>query len=92
MVVNSCSLFCVRSLLAAFFLAVSFSCSLVYTSPYDINIDKALTKLQKQTAEFFVAAFNPADCEYDDHLEFYQKSRVALSGLQVRARLWSITL
>ena len=61
------------------------ACSLVQTSPYDSSTDKALTRLHKQTAQFFIVVSDPAHCGYDDHLEFYHESRVALSGLQVRA-------
>jgi len=61
------------------------ACAMVKTSAYDSSIDKSLTRLHKQTDQFFVVVSYPAHCGYDDHLEFYHKSRVALSGLQVRA-------
>ena len=61
------------------------ACSMVQTSLYDSSTDKSLIRLHKQTAQFFIVASGPAHCGYDDHLEFYHKSRVALSGLQVRA-------
>jgi len=61
------------------------SCSLVATAPYDAGTDKNLTKLHKQTAQFFVAAANPIDCDYRHYFDFYQTSSVALSGLRVRA-------
>ena len=62
------------------------SCSLVATAPYDAGTDKNLTKLHKQTAQFFVAAANPIDCDYRHYFDFYQTSSVALSGLLVRAK------
>ena len=64
------------------------SCSLVSVSPYDSSADKAITKLHKQTAEFF-AEFTKADelgCGYSHHLPFYQNSKVSISSLLVRAR------
>ena len=63
-------------------------CSLVSISPYDSSADKAITKLHKQTAEFF-AEFTKADelgCGYSHHLPFYQNSKVSISSLLVRAR------
>ena len=63
-------------------------CSLVSISPYDSSADKAITKLHKQTAEFF-AEFTKADelgCGYSHHLPFYQNSKVSMSSLLVRAR------
>ena len=63
-------------------------CSLVSISPYDSSADKAITKLHKQTAEFF-AEFTKADelgCGYSHHLPFYQNSKVFISSLLVRAR------
>ena len=64
------------------------SCSLVSISTYDSSADKAITKLHKQTAEFF-AEFTKADelgCGYSHHLPFYQNSKVSMSSLLVRAR------
>jgi len=62
------------------------ACSMVASSHYDGKTDRALTKLHEQTAEFFVGAANPIDCEHNHYLDFYQQSRVAVSGLQVRAK------
>jgi len=64
-------------------------CSLVSISPYDSSADKAITKLHKQTAEFFVEATKPADrpgCGYSHYLPFYQNSKVSMSSLLMRAR------
>ena len=65
------------------------SCSLVSISPYDSSADKAITKLHKQTAEFFAESTKAADdpgCGYSHHLSFYQNSKVSMSSLLVRAR------
>ena len=65
------------------------SCSLVSVSPYDSSADKAITKLHKQTAEFFAEFSKAADkpgCGYPLHLSFYQNSKVSISSLLVRAR------
>jgi hypothetical protein len=62
-------------------------CSLVSISPYDSNTDKAITKLHKNTAEFFAEVITTGEpgCEYQHHLSFYQKSKVSMSSLLVRA-------
>ena len=76
-----------NGLVLAILLAVG-GCSLVSISPYDSSADKAITKLHKQTAEFF-AEFTKADelgCGYSHHLPFYQNSKVSMSSLLVRAR------
>ena len=64
------------------------SCSLVSISPYDSSADKAITKLHKQTAEFFAESTKAPDlgCGYSHHLSFYQNSKVSMSSLLVRAR------
>ena len=76
-----------NGLVLAILLALS-NCSLVSISPYDSSADKAITKLHKQTAEFFAESTNVADpgCGYSHHLSFYQNSKVSMSGLLVRAR------
>ena len=63
-------------------------CSLVAISPYDSSADKSITKLHKQTAEFFAetAKADEPDCGYSHHLPFYQNSKVSMSSLLVRAR------
>ena len=77
-----------NGLVLAILLALG-GCSLVAISPYDSSADKAITKLHKQTAEFFVEATKPADrpgCGYSHYLPFYQNSKVSMSSLLVRAR------
>ena len=77
-----------NGLMLAILLALS-GCSLVSISPYDNSADKAITKLHKQTAEFFVESSKASDdtgCGYFHHLSFYQTSKVSMSSLLVRAR------
>jgi len=77
-----------KGLVLAILLALG-GCSLVATSPYDSSADKAITKLHKQTAEFFAESAKAADepgCGYSHHLPFYQNSKVSMSSLLVRAR------
>ena len=77
-----------NGLVLAILLALG-GCSLVSISPYDSSADKAITKLHKQTAEFFAEFSKAADkpgCGYPLHLSFYQNSKVSISSLLVRAR------
>ncbi|MDE0783904.1 MAG: hypothetical protein OSB34_12080, partial [Planktomarina sp.] len=64
------------------------SYSLVPISPYDSSANKAITKLHKQTAEFFAESSKAAEpgCGYSYHLPFYQNSKVSISSLLVWAR------
>ena len=74
--------------IVAILIALS-GCSLVSTSPYDSSADKAITKLHKQTAEFFaefIKAVDKPECGYSHHLPFYKNSKVSISSLLVRAR------
>ena len=63
-------------------------CSLVAISPYDSSADKSITKLHKQTAEFFAetAKADELGCGYSHYLSFYQNSKASMSSLLVRAR------
>ena len=76
-----------NGLVLSILLAVG-GCSLVSISPYDSSADKAITKLHKQTAEFFAESTKAAElgCGYSHHLPFYQNSKVSISSLLVRAR------
>ncbi len=77
-----------NGLVLAILLALS-GCSLVAISPYDSSADKAITKLHKQTAEFFADSSKASDepgCGYPHHLRFYQNSKISMSSLLVRAR------
>lgn len=75
-----------RLLFVLTILGALFACTLLPVSPYDSTTDKSITRLHKQTAEFFVGVVQESGCEREHHVEFYQRSRVALSGLMVRAR------
>jgi len=84
----NCSSITKNGLALASLLSLS-GCSLVAVSPYDSSADKAITKLHKQTAEFFAESTKATDelgCGYSHHLPFYQNSKVSVSGLLVRAR------
>ena len=75
-------------LVLAILLALA-GCSLVSISPYDGSADKAITKLHKQTAEFFAESATSSDelgCGYSHYLSFYQNSKVSMGSLLVRAR------
>jgi len=71
-----------NGLVLAILLAVG-GCSLVSISPYDSSADKAITKLHKQTAEFFAESTKADEpgCGYSHHLPFYQNSKVSMSSL-----------
>jgi hypothetical protein len=78
------------SIVAAFFLTISeVGCtSIQLIAPYDQKIDEGVTKLQKVTAEFFTkierqGGSKPED--YKNHVKFYDDTKVALSGILVRA-------
>ena len=78
--------------IVAILIALS-GCSLVSTSPYDSSADKAITKLHKQTAEFFAEftkAVDKPECDYSHHLPFYKNSKVSISSLLVRARAMAV--
>ena len=77
-----------NGLVLAILLALG-GCSLVTISPYDSSADKAITKLHKQTSEFFAESAKSSDepgCGYSHHLPFYKNSKVSMSSLLVRAR------
>ena len=76
----------VRLLFLLSALGVMTACTSLPVSPYDSTTDKAITRLHKQTAEFFVGVVQAEGCEYDRHLGFYHTSKVSLSGLTVRAK------
>ena len=58
-------------------------------SSYDESTDRAVTQLQRDIETFFVTVERQAgmpECEYENHVEFYQDSKVAISAIEVRAR------
>lgn len=62
--------------------------SITLIAPYDQKIDEGVTNLQKMSAEFFTkierqGGSKPED--YKNHSNFYDDSKVALSGILVRA-------
>ena len=77
------------ALLIAFALGGCSTIKLV--GDYDEQIDKGVTQLQKEVETFLVkleaTAEKPADTveSYDKNKKFYEDSKVALSGLRVRA-------
>lgn len=79
-----------QSFLVSFTLLFWLSgCSITLISSYDEKIDNAVTALQKDFETFFVTVEGQAglpECIYDNHLKFYQDSKVAISAIEVRAR------
>ena len=74
----------------AFALAISIlGCpSIQLIAPYDQKIDDSVTNLQKTTAEFLTKIERQGGSKPDDyknHVKFYDDTRVALSGILVRA-------
>jgi len=78
--------FFTRLLLVLSMLGALSACTLLPVSPYDSTTDKSITRLHKQTAEFFVGAVRANECAYEHHVDFYQRARVSLSVLVVRAK------
>lgn len=89
----------IRSLASPWVWVITFFAALVLggcstiklVGDYDEQIDKGVTQLQKDVETFLVkleaTAQKPADKveNYDKNTKFYSNSRVALSGLRVRA-------
>src|SRR5919109_901732 len=62
--------------------------SIQLIAPYDQKIDDGVTNLQKMTAEFLTKIERQGGSKPDDyknHVKFYDDTRVALSGILVRA-------
>ncbi|OGT07636.1 MAG: hypothetical protein A3J49_19025 [Gallionellales bacterium RIFCSPHIGHO2_02_FULL_57_16] len=79
-------------LITLFVALVLGGCSTIkLVGDYDEQIDKGVTQLQKDVETFLVkleaTAQKPADKveNYDKNTKFYEDSKVALSGLRVRA-------
>ena len=79
-----------QKFLIIFFTLIFLSgCTVKLVSSYDENTDKAVTQLQKDFETFFVTVESQStkpECEYDNHKEFYQDSKVAISAIEVRAK------
>lgn len=87
---NECCRFSIRSFLGFIVLIFALSgCSITITSSYDERTDKSVTALQKDFETFFVSIESQeslSECKYDNHKEFYKDSKVAISGIEVRAK------
>lgn len=79
------------SLLFLFLMLMSGCASVKLVSDYDDQIDKGVTALQRDTESLLVAmeasAKRPEDKvePYEKHKEYYGRTKVAISGLRVRA-------
>jgi len=83
---NSIAIFALYFVLVTGFLGCS---SIQLIAPFDQKIDDGVTALQKATADFFTSierqgGSKPED--YKNHATFYDDTKVALSGLIVRAK------
>lgn len=70
-------------------LFVLSGCSVRLISSYDEKIDNSVTQLQKDFETFFVIVESQEglpECEYKNHMKFYQDSKVAISAIEVRAK------
>jgi len=73
--------------LSCFVLATCTSVQLI--PPYDSDIDKSVTALQSDTETFLVKVTRVGKLEpgsYKEYADFYDKEKVAISGLQVRVQ------
>ncbi len=78
-----------RFLTLVLFFSTLQACALVPTTPYDSSTDKSITRLQKRTAQHFVALAalqGAGPCDYAEFTDFYDDSAVAFGGLLVRAK------
>lgn len=79
-----------HAFLAALAVLVALSgCSVKLVSSYDEKTDNAVTRLQKDFETFFVTVESQTglpECDYKNHIKFYQDSKVAISGIEVRAK------
>lgn len=73
------------------------SCCVACTSvqliaPYDSNVEKGITALQSDTETFLVKVARAGKLDsgtYKEYTDFYDKEKVAISGLQFRAGVLS---
>lgn len=79
-----------QTVLVSLALLIALSgCSIKLISSYDEKTDNAVTQLQKDIETFFVTIDSQAglpECKYENHTNFYQDSKVAISAIEVRAR------
>lgn len=76
------------SFLLIFVLLLS-GCAVKLISSYDEQTDNAITALQKDMTQFFLTVERQAglpECQYSNHVMFYQQAKVALSAIAVRTK------
>lgn len=64
-------------------------CTVKLISSYDEKTDNAVTALQKDVTLFFITVQSQAglpECNYSNHLGFYQQAKVDLSAIAVRSK------
>ncbi|MBO0612232.1 hypothetical protein [Thiothrix fructosivorans] len=85
---NRSPMIIISYLVAIFIIFVNLTgCAVSLISSYDEQTDKAVTALQKKTEEHFVLLDSVAglpECKYEKHKEFYNKTKVDVSGIKVR--------
>jgi len=68
---------------------VAQACTLRLIAPYDEITDRKITELQTDVATFFVELerqIGTPKADYENHIAFYNRTRVGLSTLDVRAK------
>ena len=82
------------AMMQIFFVALAMlvalsGCSVKLVSSDDEKTDNSVTQLQKDFETFFVTVESQAglpECKYKNHTKFYRDSKVAVSGIEVRAK------
>ncbi len=82
-----------KSALPSFFILLALiallsGCSIQLVGNYDEHIDKGVTQLQKDFETFLITVDSQTKtpkCKYQNHTQFYQGSKVAISSIEVRA-------
>ncbi|HDY7896818.1 hypothetical protein ACEUKD_08400 [Vibrio diabolicus] len=77
-------------ILVAFLLSVILTgCTITIVSAYDEVTDKSVTQLQRDVESFFVGIESKSglpECTYESNKGFYEKAKVDISAIEVRAR------
>ncbi len=76
-------------LVPIFFCISLAGCNVKLVSSYDEKTDQAVTTLQRKIETFFVQIESQVglpECEYDNHIGFYQETKVSISAIEMRAR------
>jgi len=79
---------CVLGLILLAFVISATGCTVQLIAPYDQKIDDGVTNLQKTTSEFLTKIERQNGSKTDDyknHVNFYDNTKVVLSGIKVRA-------